>query len=206
MLVLRRIFIFIGILVIIIGGFLTYLLRAPEVRSYEIGIRRLKTYIFRYDTIDVHSAWVRIDEENLVVETYIRFDVTDVYGNRHHDIIALTYAGGVNDKVLDLIRPGDDNYEELISPLRTDTIVPKWEIDYYYSPPALSGYITIANGLIILTLAIIFKPTYKANFSTINFSKKPKIDVIQELRDIKQLFDQGKISKIEFTRRKKELL
>lgn len=206
MTILRRIFIFIGILVIIIGGFLTYLLRAPEVRAYEIGIRRLKTYIFRYDTIDVHSAWVRIDQENLVVETYIRFDVTDVYGNRHHDFIALTYAGGPNDKDLEIIRPGDDNYDELINPVRTDTIVPKWEVDYYYAPPALSGYITIANGFVILVLAIIFKPSYTSNFSSINFNKKPEIDVIEELREAKELFDQGKISRIEFNRRKNELL
>ena len=203
---IRRIFIFIGILTILTGALLMYFLRDTEVRQYEIAIRRLRTYIFRYDTIVVDSAWVRTDYDTLVLETYIKFDVTDVYGNRHEDIVSLTYAGGENDKVLDLIRPGDDNYEDVLFPIETDTIVPKWEIDHYYAPPAMTGYIIVANGVCILVLAIIFKPTFRSNYSKITLYNKQKVDVIAELREAKQLFDEGKISRVEFARRKNELL
>ena len=202
----QKLLIFLGVTTIIVGFLFTFLLRTSEVRSYEIGIRRLRTYIFRYDTIEVDSSWIRIDEENLIVETYIKFDVVDVFGNQHEDIVAVTYAGGPQDKVLDLIRPGDDNYEEFLNPIRTDEIVPKWEIDYYYSPPALIGLFLIATGIIVVIYSFLAKTKLINPVSVLDFTIKDDRNIAGELKENKTLFDEGKISRVEYHRRRNELI
>ena len=202
----RNIVLAFGAFLIVLGGLFTYMLREKELHPYEIGIRRLKTYIFKYPTIEVDSAWVRIDNESLLIETYIRFDVDDVFGERKYDIVALTYAGGPYDKVLDLIRPGDDNYEENLYPRETDLIVPKWEIDYYYAPPSLTGIFTIANGIVIIIFGLLIDQSYITKLDSIRFDNGPEIDVFTELLHAKQQLDKKEITELEFNRRKKELL
>ncbi len=202
----RNLLVFLGVSLIILGGFLTFYLRAPEVRSYEIGIRRLRTYIFRAGTIDVNTAWERIDEENLIVETYIKFDVNNIFGDRLYDIIAVTYAGGPADKTLDLIRPGDDNYEEFLFPETTDKIVSKWEIDRYYSPPALTGIIIVASGIIFLVYGYLANDELINTSSVLDFTEEPERNVIGELLENKELLDKGNISRVEYNRRRNELI